>query len=76
MLLAVSVGLAKLWLTLGICLGVILLRIVVAAILRELRRGRPRNRLVFWTDQAASLAALAGIGIGSTTMEVTLMNRS
>ncbi len=142
MLVAVSVGLAKLWLTLGICLGVILLRIVVAAILRALRRGRPRNRLVFWTDQAASLAALvcvlvacvaiwvddparltsalglasagvaiaaqkavtsirfmvpehgireikdrisrkiladldaAGIGIGSTTMEVTLMNRS
>ena len=55
------VSLGKLWLTLAICVGVIVLRVAVAGLLRALGRGHPRNRLVFWTDQAASLAALVCI---------------
>jgi hypothetical protein len=112
MLRVIDVSLARVWLTLAICGGVILLRITVARILHALIRAHPRNRVVFWTDQSVSVAALitilvacaaiwvddparltsifkdrisrkiladldaAGIDIASTTMEVTVMNRS
>lgn len=54
-------GLGRVWLTLAICGAIILLRVAVGRILHALTRGSPRNRLVFWTDQAASLAALVCI---------------
>ena len=54
-------GLGRVWLTLAVCGAIILLRVAVGRILHALSRGSPRNRLVFWTDQAASLAALVCI---------------
>src|SRR5689334_18527414 len=64
------VGLGKLWLTLAVCAGVILLRIVIGRILHALTPANPRNRLVFWTDQGASLAALVCILVACLTIWV------
>lgn len=56
-----AVGLGKLRLTLAIGGGVILLRIAIGRVRHALMRGQPRNRLIFWTDQGASLVALVCI---------------
>ena len=52
---------AKLWLTLAIVGGVVVLRVVLGQAARALMRGRAQSGLVFWTGQAVSLAALVCI---------------
>ncbi len=61
MLRTIGVGVEKLWLTLAICGGVILLRLALARIVRALTGARADHHVAFWIDQAASLAALVSV---------------
>jgi len=64
------VGFGKVWLTLGVSGGIIAARLLLAQGMRVLTRGSPRNRAVFWIDQAASLAALVCILVAGAAIWV------
>jgi small-conductance mechanosensitive channel len=65
MLWTVGVGFQRLWLTLAICGGLILLRVALGRAVRGLTKVSPDNHVAFWIDQAASLATLVGVLIAS-----------
>jgi hypothetical protein len=46
------------WLTLGVIVSLVAVRLALSLIVRGIGRLQPHERLVFWTDQGASLAAL------------------
>ena len=61
MLRGIVVDLGKLWLTLAAVATVVLIRLVLGRLIRAITGAHPRNRAVFWTDQAISLAALVSV---------------
>jgi small-conductance mechanosensitive channel len=55
---------ARLWMTLGVIGAIVLVRLVASLITRAAGRRHTHVRAVFWTNQAASLAALVFVLIG------------